>query len=279
MKKGLLWTALCFLVVGVGMSWGGRAMGGSTEAKVNLFGQNFYMYCAPSYVVSGGPWLNGGDSADQEVERISDNELSAFQSLDIDVDLGDVNIVEGNTYAVELVSWGLNYELDYSNQDGVLKIWNAAQNGISLNASRVGCNVTVTVPEGTTLERLDLDLDLGNADLDGITVKQADLNLELGNVSSYDMTVTERLSVKADLGDVNLSGDFRGAVDIEASLGSVELNFAGPISDYSYEMYISLGTAYVNGEKYSNEDVSGGRGSNTIQVNADLGDVEMNFGV
>ena len=279
MKKKLLWTGLCLLAVGIGMSWAGRAMGGSVEAKTNLFGQSIYMYCAPSYVISGGPLFSASYSGDQKNEIINNQNLAAFQSLDIKVDLGDVTVVEGDSYGVELSWWGVNYQLNYSNENGKLKVWSSSKSGISLSTSNVGSEVTVTVPAGTVLDSLDLNVDLGDAYLDGLRARQADLTLSLGNLTGYEMEVSERTTVKADLGDVSLSGDFRGKIDVEADLGSVELNFAGPGSDYNYDLNLSLGSAQIDGAECSGNHVTGGRGSNTIKVNADLGDIQLNFDI
>lgn len=270
MKKWLLKSGLSLLAVGLIFSVIGRVMGGETTTQVKAFGQNLTLSCAP-LSLSGLYGYSAGES--KNVHSMSDLELDAFQVLEIDVDLGDISILTGD-YGVELEWWGENYQLSFTNEGGTLKVRSSSSQP---NFGFCGGKVTVYVPEGTVLDQLDVNADLGGVDLDGIRVRQADLTLSLGSLTGYDLTVTDKLTVEADLGDVDLSGDLRGLVDVQASLGSVELDLSGPASEYSYDVKVSLGEIWVDGNEHVGEHISGGRGSTVIQINADLGDVELYF--
>lgn len=286
MKKGLLIAGLCLLALGFGLSWVGRAMGGATEAEARIFGHSIQVRCGDMFVSIGvssdrAETASGGAEATAEESApagtaVVQKELEAFTEVEVDLELGNVILQTGETYGMELDWWGDGYTLDYRNEDGTLEIWSESSALRGLSMSGCGARVVITVPEEAELEDLTVYADLSDVELDGIAVQTAELTLDLGSLTGRGVTVSRSVDVEADLGDVELSGNLRGETVVNASLGSVSLNLEGAESEYRYDLSVDLGKLTVNGKDFESE-VSGGRGDDSLEVYADLGDVNVTF--
>ena len=287
MKKGLLIAGLCLLALGFGLSWVGRAMGGATEAEARIFGHSIQVRCGDMFVSIGvssdrAETASGGAEAAAEESApagtaVVQKELEAFTEVEVDLELGNVILQTGETYGMELDWWGDGYTLDYLlHDDGTLEIWSESSALRGLSMSDCGARVVITVPEEAELEDLTVYADLGDVELDGIAVQTAELTLDLGSLTGRGVTVSRSADVEADLGDVELSGDLRGKTVVNASLGSVSLDLEGAESEYCYDLSVDLGKLTVNGRDFESE-VSGGRGDDSLEVYADLGDVNVTF--
>lgn len=271
MKKGLFLAGICLLAAGVGMSWIGRAMGGATQAEVRIFGQSIQVFCGPKM------WsVDSGWESDWERSSVELDELDAFDTIDIDVDLGDITIQAGDRYGLELDWWGSGYELAYANEAGKLEIWSREVGFGGLSADGWGGEITVTVPYDQLLKELTVDSDLGDITITQVDVETADMTLDLGSLSGDELSVSRSLTVDADLGEVALSGNLTGETVITADLGSVLLMLDAPKDRYSYDLQVDLGDISVDGTKFQ-ETVTGGNGENYIEVEASLGDITIQF--
>lgn len=292
MKKFLLSAGALLLVVGLALSWVGMRMGGETRATVRLFGRSWDVY-APSAgwdVVSASveatPTAAPAASLDQALEEAEDvavagRDTTPFSSIDLDVDLGEVTIAAGDGFGVEIECWGKGYEIDHWYSGGTLHIEDT-DNGIKVIPDSFGSNITVYVPTDVWLESLQVDLDLGSLTLAGLNITYADIDLDLGSLTGEALTVVNHFEVDADLGEVNLFGDLGEYVDISADLGSVQLGLSRPVSEYCWELEADMGSITVDGKKqHANDEneVTGGHGNRTIEVDASLGSITLDFGL
>lgn len=291
MKKFLLSAGALLLAVGLGLTHIGLTMGGETMATVRLFGRSWNVY-APT--ASGWGMASAGvrgavatpsPSLVQAVEEppvdsavFTDTDGTSFSSIHLDVDLGDVTIVAGDDYVVEIESWGAGYQVNHWYSGDTLYIENSG-NGAHL--TNCGSNITVYVPAGVWLEDLYVDLDLGSLTLAGLQIKYANIDLDLGSLTGEALTVTTTLEVEANLGEVTLYGDLGENVDISADLGSVQLGLTRPSSEYSWQLEADLGSVTVDGKSQrlnDDHEATGGHGSRMIEVDADLGSITLDFG-
>ncbi len=254
-----------------------------------------------------GDWLH--DGADH---------LPPFHSVEVDVDLGSVTIEPGESFGVSL-SWlpgSADYTLSYAVKDQTLTIWSDSPGGLNLNpvVPAPDGEITVFLPEGTRLQEVDLDLDLGDAYLTGFQVRDlsldcdlgeaalsqveadeadlsldlgslaltacrfgdADLSLSMGDLTASDLAVSGDLTVDSDAGSVEIAGVLGRTTDISADLGSVVAAVDLPRADCGYDLYVELGSLTVDGEDYRHTAVRGG-GTHQIQIKADMGDIELSF--
>ena len=240
-------------------------------------------------------------------------DLEPFSKVDIDIDLGEIVILSGDTYGVSLDWSGNRYRLTYETEGDTLTVRGAGGAGINLAGQTA--SVCVYVPQDAALEEVDAHTSLGDIDFSGVSARKAELSDDLGNISGYDFTVEElsvkcslgdvslweasagtakitssmgdvdtgefttasSLTVEADLGGVNLQGDFQGETDVEASMGDVTLTLVRPESAYSYDLEADMGALRVNGEVLRRGAGESG-GPNTLSVETSMGDIDLWFG-
>lgn len=304
-SKTVLITAGVLLAVGIGLGVSGRAMGGETSMDMNLFGYDVTVGTGvfTAGVQNGSNWSSSGDQ-----------ELEAFQSLEIDVDLGDVTVQAGDHYGVELEWSGKKYELHWSNENGLLRVWSTDKMPIGINLGSLNASATVTVPRDTRLERVEIQadlgrvsvsklradtlyveadlgdvdvaeidaedvtliLDLGELSMEGLSAESVDVVASLGSVTGRDMTVREKLTVEADLGSVDLRGELHKYTSVMADLGSIRVDAGLPADECSYQLQVDMGEIRVDGKK-QDDNASSSRGDNHFEFDASMGDIELNF--
>lgn len=289
MKKFLLSAGALLLVVGLGLSWAGVRMGGETKATVRLFGRSWEVF-APSAgwgvvsttvheVAAATPTASLGIAVDRaEDVTFIDQDDTRFTSIDLNVDLGTVTIAAGDDYGVDIRAWGKGYKVNHWYSGGTLTI--ESNDSGSVLPTDCGSEITIYVPADVWLESLHVDLDLGDLTLSGLNLDYAEIDLDLGSLTGEALTVTNTLQVDADLGEVNLYGDLGEYVYISADLGSVQLGLSKPASEYSWELSADLGSITVDGRnQHANggNEVTGGYGNRTIEVDASLGSITVDF--
>lgn len=289
MKKFLLSAGALLLVVGLGLSWAGVHMGGETRATVRLFGRSWNVYAPTSAAGWGISTIHAAEAhpqatLDQAAERADDvvfidNDSTPFSSISLDVDLGNVTIAAGDDYGVDIRVWGKGYEVNHWYSGDTLTI--ESNDSGSVLPANCGSEITVYVPADVWLESLYVDLDLGDLTLAGLNLEYADIDLDLGSLTGEALAVTTTFQVDADLGEVSLFGDLGEYVDISADLGSVQLGLTSPASEYCWGLAADLGSVTVDGKVQRATDgneVTGGYGNRTIEVDASLGSITVDFG-
>lgn len=201
--------------------------------------------------------------------------LDAFQTVEIDLDLGSVRVETGTDYGVEMTWTGKDYELHHSSENGCLRVWSTGE-GPGHAGWEVGAQVTVTVPRDAQLDRLDLDLSLGDAELVGLSVKEASLTASLGEITARDCVFLQGLEVRANLGSVDLQGSLDGNARIQADLGDVTCTTSNPKQDYTWDLRVDLGELTIDGKSFRSGQ--GGSGPHRLEIGADLGSVSVEFG-
>lgn len=275
MKKGMLTLGLILMVLGLGLSWTGRRLGGETRATVRLFGHSWEV-AAPGATLRGGWHISSADIHEPVSTAVpgSADETAAFTAVGLDVALGSVTVAAGDSYLVDVSYWGKGYKVLWTNDNGALKIWSESDGVVT--GANCGSDITVYVPAGAALKDLNVQLDLGNVTLAGLTVDTATLDLDLGDVIGEELTVCSSLYVDADLGAVTLYGDLSGSVEIDADLGDVTLGLRKPADNYTWDLTAHLGSVTVDGRSHSGNS-SSDTGGSTLKVDADLGNIRVDF--
>lgn len=257
--KALLGVSLSLLIVGGALNAAGAAMGGREESLVRgelQIGGEKGIRLSPGKV-SIGDWGRNELSSDNGTVTT----LSPFTDLEVDVDLADISVVEGEDYALDL-TWESDYfKLSYQLKDGKLKVWNEERDGHPDRDVEGAC-VIVTLPAGAELGEVDISTDLGSV--------------------TWEATASARKAeLSTDLGSVSCSGLLAGELEGSSDLGSVELLLPGPRKDFRWELEANMGQLSLDGETQSSGMgellVSGGTGEHIVKASSDLGSVDVSF--
>ena len=191
--------------------------------------------------------------------------LTPFDALELDVDVASVQIKTGSEWTIRLVNRSQDtsedsYQLNYRNRDGVLSVWSTPYPSDVPSAQRsADVQVEVTVPEGTTLDR-------------------AELTIGVGDLVWEDCTVSGRLNVESGVGDatLKLAAPVKEA-DILTGTGDLTFEIADSQSGYSWLLSSGTGDIRLNGETMQPFWSEGGSGQRTLSLVSGTGDVSLVF--
>lgn len=179
--------------------------------------------------------------------------LDAFTKITVEVGIGAIVLEEGAEYALSM-DWFLNTaDLKYDDKEGTLKIWSA----ISGMRDQRGGTIRITVPTGTTLEKVDFQTGLGEIEL-------------------RDCTVSEKVKAFTGLGNIEVSGSFTGEIDLEVGMGDIDVSLFGAAEDYQIDLETGLGKVKVDGQRYGTSYETG-KGAHELDCSTGLGDISVDL--
>lgn len=305
LNKVLLSTATALFALGLILAVAGWAMGGQTTMEVDVWGHKATIGVTGFHRENSDRNLRSGSSVQED--------LTAFDKLDVDISLGEVEVVSSDHFGVDLSWRGKNYELHYTNEDGILKVWSTSIPNIGINLGQnYDGKATIYIPEGTQMkditiytalgdmdlkdfhtDSLDisaslgsvsianavvnsgtLELDLGDLEVGDISADSLDIILSMGRLQAYNVTTTKELKIENSMGDIDVQGSLGGRVEVSASMGDVTIS--SDLSDYGYDLSTGMGTIRLNGDKQDDEVKRNG-GTNFITADNAMGNIDVNF--
>ncbi len=219
-----------------------------------------------------------------------------LQTLALDLDCGEVAFVRSNA-ADEIT---LRFENFYSDwlertvdEDSFTVQYKLPKGYIS--GSDPTPTLSIALPE-MELEQIELNLNLGSADLGTLKAKSIQADLALGSLYADDLQ-TEQLDAtlalgSAELGNVqadrvtieNAQGDVTisrllGASQVQVTdqLGNIALTLGEKADGYSVQAACGLGSITVSGAKQASPYSANSKAANTVILDAALGDITLNF--
>lgn len=239
-------------------------------------------------------WLSIGE-ADLEYTQLA--EPADFDSIDIKGDV-DVFICSGSEAGARL-------HFDRNAGEPVLKVENGTLKAeASVKSDVINFNwgdntpyVEIYVPEGKTLEDININTEYGDVTVRGISAHSIDLRQKLGDTDLENVLCDSLMAesecgdiegsnikskaadISSKLGDVELQGEFTGSTTVKAESGSVEIDTALSEMLYTVQADVESGELEIGGQEHGSFEnhVMIGNGANILKVVCSLGDVDINF--
>lgn len=218
------------------------------------------------------------------------------QTMVLDLDCGEVAFVRSNA-ADEIT---LRFENFYS---GWLER-TVDENGFSvrykipkgyISGSDPTPTLSIALPE-IELEQIELNLNLGSADLATLKAKSIQADLALGSLyadelqtGQLDATLAlgsaelgtvqaERVTIENAQGDVTISR-LVGASQVQVTdqLGNIALTLGEKADGYSVQAACGLGSITVSGAKQASPYSANSKAANAVILDAALGNITLNF--
>lgn len=248
--------------------------------------------------------------------------LDRLKNLTLDLDIGDVNFIteKGLTDArIEYQNRDSHFESDFVFKDSGSYFNYKEPKGFHFNVKDTlkdmekKFTLTIYLPEGFEMNKLDATLDMGDLSLgslkvkdltaeldmgsftaDDLTTRTADLDLDMGNFTVSSLTAetadielsmgnltipkvnAHDFTVSNDMGDIEV-GLLTGAqnIDLDADTGTIELTVDGFLSDYEVDAENDFGTLRIDGKNYSERFQSSG--NRKLTLSNDMGSTTLNF--
>lgn len=268
----------------------------------------------PSQETTGEATENMDESADENTETAitkesakseSTNRLESstmtldakqVQTMVLDLDCGEVTFVRSNA-ADEIT---LRFENFYSDwlertvdESGFSVRYKIPKGYIS--GSDPTPTLSIALPE-IELEQIELNLNLGSADLGTLKAKSIQADLALGSLyadelqtGQLDATLAlgsaelgtvqaERVTIENAQGDVTISR-LVGASQVQVTdqLGNIALTLGEKADGYSVQAACGLGSITVSGAKQASPYSANSKAANAVILDAALGDITLNF--
>ena len=203
----------------------------------------------------------------------SDWEYEGVKEVEAKADLLNITIKKGDSYTVSYDGdKKLEPKVEYDESEGTLSIRQSSSIKRVANMN-FHSELTMTIPEGVTLEKMSLEADLGNVIVSDLTCKEMDLDLDLGNFEGRRVTV-EELEVDADLGNVELYESSLKDVKVNANLGNVILELTEDVSKYSITTDAAMGNVEIGGVKVKGKTSQSGD-LGTLKIVCDMGNITV----
>lgn len=268
----------------------------------------------PPQEATGGATENMDESTDENTETAitkesakseSTNRLESStmtldakqaQTMVLDLDCGEVAFVRSNA-ADEIT---LRFENFYSDwlertvdESGFSVRYKIPKGYIS--GSDPTPTLSIALPE-IELEQIELNLNLGSADLGTLKAKSIQADLALGSLyadelqtGQLDATLAlgsaelgtvqaERVTIENAQGDVTISRLVGASqVQITDQLGNIALTLGEKADGYSVQAACGLGSITVSGAKQASPYSANSKAANAVILDAALGDITLNF--
>lgn len=268
----------------------------------------------PPQETTGGTTENMDESTDENTETAitkesakseSTNRLESStmtldakqaQTMVLDLDCGEVAFVRSNA-ADEITLRFENFYSDWlertMDESGFSVRYKIPKGYIS--GSDPTPTLSIALPE-IELEQIELNLNLGSADLGTLKAKSIQADLALGSLyadelqtGQLDATLAlgsaelgtvqaERVTIENAQGDVTISR-LVGASQVQVTdqLGNIALTLGEKADGYSVQAACGLGSITVSGAKQASPYSANSKAANAVILDAALGDITLNF--
>lgn len=218
------------------------------------------------------------------------------QTMVLDLDCGEVAFVRSNA-ADEITVRFENFYSDWLertvDESGFSVRYKIPKGYIS--GSDPTPTLSIALPE-IELEQIELNLNLGSADLGTLKAKSIQADLALGSLyadelqtGQLDATLAlgsaelgtvqaERVTIENAQGDVTISR-LVGASQVQVTdqLGNIALTLGEKTDGYSVQVACGLGSITVSGAKQASPYSANSKATNAVILDAALGDITLNF--
>ena len=268
----------------------------------------------PPQEATGGATENMDESTDENTETAitkesakseSTNRLESstmtldakqVQTMVLDLDCGEVAFVRSNA-ADEITLRFENFYSDWLERtldEDSFKVRYKIPKGY-ISGSDPTPALSIALPE-IELEQIELNLNLGSADLGTLKAKSIQADLALGSLyadelqtGQLDATLAlgsaelgtvqaERMTIENAQGDVTISR-LVGASQVQVTdqLGNIALTLGEKADGYSVQDACGLGSITVSGAKQASPYSANSKAANAVILDAALGDITLNF--
>lgn len=250
----------------------------------------------PPQEATGGATENMDESTNRLESSTMTLDAKQVQTMVLDLDCGEVAFVRSNA-ADEIT---LRFENFYSDwlertvdESGFSVRYKIPKGYIS--GSDPTPTLSIALPE-IELEQIELNLNLGSADLGTLKAKSIQADLALGSLyadelqtGQLDATLAlgsaelgtvqaERVTIENAQGDVTISR-LVGASQVQVTdqLGNIALTLGEKADGYSVQAACGLGSITVSGAKQASPYSANSKAANAVILDAALGNITLNF--
>lgn len=134
--------------------------------------------------------------------------------------------------------------------------------------------------KGFEAETINLLVGAGQLKTDGLRAKTAVLEIGVGEMIAQNVDVNQLMQVELDMGNAEVTGKITGQLDAECSLGNLNMRLAGSEDDYGFEVDCGMGEVRIGSHHYSGLSDSRSWNSdrkNHVKLDCEMGNATITF--
>ena len=180
----------------------------------------------------------------------------AFGSLDVELGAGKVEIYYADLDKVEVEQEKTTGFRCYV-EESTLHVEGGKKFGVNDNSAKI----VIRIPRNYTFAEFELEVDAGEAIVEGIVANEASINVGAGKVTVKKLDAKE--------------------VDASAGAGELYLEAVGKKENYSYNLECDIGTIRIGEESYTGlgteKNIKNPNAERFLEADCDIGTVQVNF--
>ena len=194
------------------------------------------------------------------------NEYSNIENLEIDCQIGTVDIVEYEGTVIKVEGKNISSTIKVEKDNDTLVIKDGSQVNRLINFNNDDTGITI------------LEVDAGKMNVANIYARDLEVNVDLGSFDA-DNLVVENAKIDVDAGDIMIN--YLDSLDSEfkCDLGDIDVTLAGLESDYDYKTDCDLGDITISNYESDILKDSNQRGKRSFTADCDAGKITINMGV
>ena len=196
-------------------------------------------------------------------------ENSYITNLDIEIAFTNLTIKTGETFKVETD----NNNIKFEQENQKLEIKEKNKKWFSNYEEK---DLILYLPKDLELEKVHIELGAGETEIQDLIVsKECEIEGGAGKLSVSGGTING-LDLDLGVGEVNLQTVLTGKNEINAGVGNLNIDLQGDATSYKIQADKGIGNIKINGDEiFRGETI--GNGENYIEVNGGIGNIDINF--
>ncbi len=181
------------------------------------------------------------------------NPLPDFDTVSISGNVMGISIKRGNRFEI---SGSYNKEPlkpSFSVSGGTLRV--SQPDYKKKLVTNGNCKIEIIIPFGTTLDFVDIDVDVGAVSVEGIDITRATIDTDVGAIAFKNV-------------------EFSG-LTANSDVGAVSLELLHPVSEYNIEVKSDVGGIQINNANVRRKYSQAGSSNKKITIKTDVGGIEI----
>jgi hypothetical protein len=228
------------------------------------------------------------------VYDIDYDDSGVIDTIAVEADACSVIISTGSVDTIE-ANYAGDEDLmpDITFKDGQLLISQHISGHQQTGSFNDGPEVMITIPEGTEVGDINVNMDAGNIEFNYLTFACLTGELDAGNIEFKNCTADmvrittdagnyelsdcsiDTLALNVSAGNVELTNVDFEIVSVESDFGNIDIDGIDDISYYTIDVESDLATVEISGVDEGKEYHSVGTGSGVITATCDIGNIEI----
>lgn len=197
--------------------------------------------------------LEDFDFESEDSKNFDTETIGEFSELDVNLRVGGIKIERGNKWEIKA-----NYSKEYLKPSYTLKNRRLSISQPGYKNKNVGnnkCNIVITVPFGTELDKLSMSIDVGAVELSGFDIKKGSIDTDVGAIEIKNVGFED--------------------LDLDSDVGAISIELVEPLETYNITVNSDLGGIVVDEKNVRRHYSQKGTSNKKLRIDTDVGGIEI----